>query len=61
MAQAEHLPIYKAGYDLCLYLLYLEQGASLRNHPFVERLRENARAVRIKGFSRDDPLGFLER
>ena len=32
-----------------------------QNHLFVERLRENARAVRVQGFSRGDPVGFLER
>ena len=26
MAQAEHLPIYKASYDLCLYLEQVVQG-----------------------------------
>jgi len=28
MAQAEHLPIYKASYDLCLYLEQVVQGFS---------------------------------
>ena len=28
MAQAEHLPIYKAAYDLCLYFEQIVQGFS---------------------------------
>ncbi len=34
MAQAEHLPIYKASYDLCLYLEQVVRGFS-RYHKYA--------------------------
>ena len=34
MAQAEHLPIYKASYDLCLYLEQVVRGFS-RYHKYT--------------------------
>ena len=46
MAQAEHLPIYKASYDLCLYLEQVVQGFS-RYHKcsLGPDLRDGARRV----------------
>ena len=46
MAQAEHLPIYKASYDLCLYLEQVVQGFS-RYHKYSlgADLRDGARRV----------------
>jgi len=34
MAQAEHLPIYKASYDLCLYIEQVVRGSS-RYHKYA--------------------------
>ena len=34
MAQTEHLPIYKAAYDLCLYFEKVVQGFS-RSHKYT--------------------------
>ncbi len=44
MAQAEHLPIYKRAYDLCLYLEQVVRGFS-RYHKYAlgADLRESAR------------------
>lgn len=46
MAQAEHLPIYKSSYDLCLYLEQLVRGFS-RYHKYAlgADLRDGARRV----------------
>src|SRR5437870_7015807 len=46
MAQSEHLPIYKASYDLCLYLEQVVQGFS-RYHKYSlgADLRDGARRV----------------
>ena len=46
MAQEEHLPIYKASYDLCLYLEQVVRGFS-RYHKYSlgAELREGARRV----------------
>ena len=46
MAQAEHLPIYKASYDLCLYLEQVVRGFS-RYHKYTlgADLRDGARRV----------------
>jgi hypothetical protein len=44
MAQSEHLPIYKAAYDLCLHLEQVVQGFS-RSHRYTlgTELRDGAR------------------
>ena len=44
MAQAEHLPIYKASYDLCLYLAQVVRNFS-RYHKYAvgADLRDEAR------------------
>ncbi len=46
MAQSEHLSIYKASYDLCLYLEQVVRGFS-RYHKYVlgADLRDGARRV----------------
>jgi hypothetical protein len=46
MAQTEHLPIYKAAYDLCLYFEQLVRGFS-RYHKYSlgQDLRDGARRV----------------
>jgi hypothetical protein len=46
MAQSEHLPIYKASYDLCLYLEPVVQGfARYHKYSLGAGLRDGARRV----------------
>jgi hypothetical protein len=46
MAQAEHLPIYKAAYDLCLYFEQVVRGfARYHKYGLGSELREGARWV----------------
>ena len=46
MAQTEHLPIYKAGYDLCLYLEQtVAKFARTHRYGLGAELREGARRV----------------
>ena len=46
MAQTEHLPIYKAAYDFCLYVEQMVRGFS-RYHKYAlgSDLRDGARRV----------------
>jgi hypothetical protein len=47
MAQTEHLPIYKASYDLCLYLEQVVHGfARYQQHTLGSDLRDGARRDR---------------
>ncbi len=61
MAQTEHLPIYKATYDLCLYFEQIVRNFS-RYHKYTlgTDLRETSRRVlrrivRVNARSRDAP------
>ena len=46
MAQSEHLPIYKRGYELCLYLEQVVRGFSRSNrYGLGDELRTGARRV----------------
>jgi len=63
MAQAEHLPIYKASYDLCLYLEQVVRNFS-RYHKYTlgADLREGARRVLklvVRANSRRDKAPLL--
>jgi hypothetical protein len=63
MAQTEHLPIYKASYDLCLYLEQIVRGFP-RYHKYAlgAELRDGARRVLtliVRANSRDDKVAVL--
>ena len=63
MAQAEHLPIYKASYDLCLYVEQIVRSFS-RYHKYTlgADLRDGARRVLklvVRATSRLDKLPLL--
>ena len=63
MAQAEHLPIYKASYDLCLYVEQVVRSFS-RYHKYTlgADLRDGARRVLkllVRANSRRDKLPVL--
>jgi len=63
MAQAEHLPIYKASYDLCLYVEQVVRSFS-RYHKYTlgADLREGARRVLklvVRANSRRDRVPLL--
>ena len=63
MAQAEHLPIYKRAYDLCLYLEQVVAGFS-RYHKYAlgADLRESARRALklvVRANSRSDRVPLL--
>ena len=63
MAQSEHLPIYKASYDLCLYLEQAVRGFS-RYHKYTlgADLRDGARRVVkliVRANARRDKAGVL--
>ena len=65
MAQTEHLPIYKAAYDLCLYLEQVVHGFS-RYHKYSlgADLRDGASALAKNDpglLGKSDPLGASER
>ena len=46
MAQTEHLPIYKATYDLCLYFEQIVRNFSrYHKYSFGQELRDGARRV----------------
>ena len=63
MARSEHLPIYRASYDLCLYIKQLVQKFS-RYHKYAigAEVRETARRVLtlvVRANSRRDKRGVL--
>lgn len=63
MARSEHLPIYKASYDLCLYLEHVVQGFS-RYHRYTlgANLRDSARRALklvVRANSRQDRQAVL--
>ena len=45
MAQSEHLPIYKRGYELCLYLEQVARGFSRSNRALGDEFRTGSRRV----------------
>ena len=45
MAQSEHLPIYKRGYEFCLYLEQVARGLSRSNRSLGDELRTGSRRV----------------
>jgi len=47
MARSEHLPIYKAAYDLCLYLQQVVRGFSRYHKYGLGRTRDRVRLRRI--------------
>jgi len=50
MARTEHLPIYKASYDLCLYLEQVVHGFSrYHKHTLGTDLRDGARRAQADG------------
>jgi hypothetical protein len=65
MARSEHLPIYKASYDLCLHLEQVVQGFS-RYHRYTlgADLRDSARRALklvVRANSRQDRQAVLPR
>jgi len=46
MAQSEHLPIYKAAYDLCLYVEQVVRGFSRYHKPVLSSAQRVSKGIR---------------
>ena len=46
MAQSEHLPIYKAAYDLCLYVEQIVHGFSRYHKPVLSSAQRVSKGTR---------------